>query len=45
MQKRLEVTAITVTIPLHAELRRGTMASMIRQSELPRTLSEVEDQQ
>jgi predicted RNA binding protein YcfA (HicA-like mRNA interferase family) len=42
MQKRLEATTITVPVPLHETLRRGTLGSIVRQSELPRTLFEVE---
>jgi predicted RNA binding protein YcfA (HicA-like mRNA interferase family) len=42
MQKRLETTTITVPVPLHDPLRRGTLGSIVRQSELPRTLFEVE---
>jgi predicted RNA binding protein YcfA (HicA-like mRNA interferase family) len=42
MQKRSEATTITVPIPLHDPIRRGTLGSIVRQSELPRTLFEVE---
>lgn len=37
MQKRLADTTITVPVPDHAELRRGTLMGIIRQSRLPRT--------
>jgi predicted RNA binding protein YcfA (HicA-like mRNA interferase family) len=37
MQKRLPDTTLTVPIPDHAELRRGTLAGIIRQSRLPRS--------
>ena len=37
MQKRLPDTTITVPIPDHAELRRGTLMGIIRQSRVPRT--------
>jgi predicted RNA binding protein YcfA (HicA-like mRNA interferase family) len=40
MQKRLQDTTITVPVPDHSELRIGTLRSIIRQSELPRTLFE-----
>jgi predicted RNA binding protein YcfA (HicA-like mRNA interferase family) len=40
MQKRLSDTTITVPVPDHAELRVGTLRSIIRQSELPRSLFE-----
>lgn len=36
MQKRLVSTTITVPVPDHAELKRGTLQSIIRQSGLPR---------
>jgi predicted RNA binding protein YcfA (HicA-like mRNA interferase family) len=37
MQKRLLDTTITIPVPSHAELRTGTLQSIIRQSGLPRT--------
>ena len=40
MQKRLEDTTITIPVPDHLELRIGTLRSIIRQSELPRSLFE-----
>jgi predicted RNA binding protein YcfA (HicA-like mRNA interferase family) len=36
MQKRTAETTITVPVPLHAEIRIGTLQSIIRQSGLPR---------
>ncbi len=42
MQKQLETTTVTVPVPLHASLRRGTLASIVRQSELARSLFETE---
>ena len=36
MQKHLEATTITVPVPLHDSVRRGTLRSIIRQSELPK---------
>jgi len=40
MQKRGEGSTITVPVPDHAELRIGTLQSIIRQSGLPRVLFE-----
>jgi predicted RNA binding protein YcfA (HicA-like mRNA interferase family) len=42
MQKRLLTTTITVPVPLHDPVRRGTLLSIVRQSELPRSLFETE---
>ena len=42
MQKRTGHTTVTVPVPDHAELRRGTLLSIIRQSGLARALFEVE---
>ncbi|MBV8810315.1 MAG: type II toxin-antitoxin system HicA family toxin [Acidobacteriaceae bacterium] len=42
MQKRLEGSTITVPVPLHNPVRRGTLLSIIRQSELPRSAFESE---
>jgi len=41
MQTRAENSTITVPVPDHAELRTGTLQSIIRQSGLPRSLFEV----
>ena len=41
MQKRLEATTITVPVPLHEPLRRGTLGSIVRQSGLAFRVSEV----
>jgi predicted RNA binding protein YcfA (HicA-like mRNA interferase family) len=41
MQKRTANGTITVPVPLHRELRPGTLASIIRQSQLDRSLFEV----
>ncbi|HEY9883296.1 MAG TPA: type II toxin-antitoxin system HicA family toxin, partial [Thermosynechococcaceae cyanobacterium] len=41
MQRQTEATTISVPVPNHAEIRTGTLQSIIRQSELPRTLFEV----
>lgn len=43
MQKRAEGTTIAVPIPLHDPVRRSTFLSIVRQSELPRSLFETED--
>jgi predicted RNA binding protein YcfA (HicA-like mRNA interferase family) len=42
MQKRAEETTLTVPVPDHRELRMGTLASIIRQSRLPRSLFEAD---
>jgi len=44
MQERVEGTTTTVPVPLHDQVRRGTLMSIIRQSELARTLFEREDE-
>jgi predicted RNA binding protein YcfA (HicA-like mRNA interferase family) len=36
MQKRLGDTSITVPVPNHAELRRGTLLGIVKQSRVPR---------
>ena len=41
MQKRSEGTTVTVPVPDHAELRTGTLQSIIRQSGLSRNLFEA----
>jgi predicted RNA binding protein YcfA (HicA-like mRNA interferase family) len=41
MQKRLSDTTVTVVVPDHKELKAGTLASLIRQSRLPRELFET----
>lgn len=41
MQKRLQGTTITVPVPLHNPLRRGTLLSIIRQCGLPKALFEA----
>ncbi len=35
MQKRMSGSTITVPVPNHAEIKRGTLKSIIRQSQLP----------
>jgi len=42
MQKKEEDTTISVPVPDHGELRRGTLLGIIRQSGLPRSLFEIE---
>ncbi|MGA3016552.1 MAG: type II toxin-antitoxin system HicA family toxin [Bryobacteraceae bacterium] len=42
MQKHLDTTTITVPVPLHDPVRRGTLRSIVRQSELPKSLFETE---
>jgi len=41
MQKRAEGTTVTVPVPLHDPVRRGTLLSIIRQSEVPKALFET----
>lgn len=41
MQKAIPGSTITVPVPDHNELRIGTLLSIIRQSQLPRTLFEA----
>jgi predicted RNA binding protein YcfA (HicA-like mRNA interferase family) len=41
MQMSTEGTTVTIPVPDYAELRTGTLASIIRQSKLPRSLFEV----
>jgi predicted RNA binding protein YcfA (HicA-like mRNA interferase family) len=40
MQKRTAGTTITVPVPLHGEIRIGTLRSIIHQSGLPKSLFE-----
>ena len=40
MQKRTEETTITVPVPNHKEIKRGTLLSIVRQSQLERSLFE-----
>jgi predicted RNA binding protein YcfA (HicA-like mRNA interferase family) len=42
MQMKKEGTTITVPVPLHDELRRGTLQSIFRQSGLAKSLFETE---
>ncbi len=35
MQRRTETTTVTVPVPLHDAVRRATLLSIVRQSELP----------
>ena len=41
MQKQLNGDTVTVPVPTHRELQSGTLASIIRQSGLARSLFEV----
>ncbi|HUV14288.1 MAG TPA: type II toxin-antitoxin system HicA family toxin [Acidobacteriota bacterium] len=41
LQKRQEGSTITVVVPNHREIRVGTLASIIRQSLLSRSLFEI----
>lgn len=40
MQKRTENSTVTVPVPMHHEIRIGTLQSIIRQSGLPREFFE-----
>lgn len=40
MQRRLEGSVVTVPVHTHVELKTGTLASIIRQSGLPRSVFE-----
>jgi predicted RNA binding protein YcfA (HicA-like mRNA interferase family) len=40
-QKQIESSTITVVVPNYSEVRSGTLISIIRQSQLPRSLFEV----
>lgn len=42
MQKRTKTSTITIPVPDHAELRLGTLQSIIRQSGLPRSIFEID---
>jgi predicted RNA binding protein YcfA (HicA-like mRNA interferase family) len=41
MQKSTPDSTVTVPVPDHKEIRIGTLQSIIRQSQLPRALFEV----
>ena len=41
MQKRIAHTTITVPVPNHREIAIGTLLSIIRQSQVPRTVFEA----
>ncbi|MFN0172921.1 MAG: type II toxin-antitoxin system HicA family toxin, partial [Bryobacteraceae bacterium] len=41
MQKRTESTTVTIPVPLHNPVKRGTLLSIVRQSELPRSMFET----
>ena len=41
MQKPIPGSTITVPVPLHDELKVGTLSTIIRQSGLPRSLFEM----
>ena len=40
MQKKIDDSTITVPVPNYSEVKIGTLQSIIRQSELPRSLFE-----
>jgi predicted RNA binding protein YcfA (HicA-like mRNA interferase family) len=41
MQWQGEATTISVAVPMHDEIKIGTLSSIIRQSHLPRELFEI----
>jgi predicted RNA binding protein YcfA (HicA-like mRNA interferase family) len=41
LQRHLGSTTVTVIVPLHRELRAGTLASIVRQSKLDRSIFEA----
>jgi len=41
MQKKTENSTVTVPVPLHREVRLGTLLAIIRQSGVPRTAFEA----
>lgn len=41
MQKRDGISTVTVPVPMHREVRIGTLSSIIRQSGVPRSVFEV----
>ena len=41
MQKKTEVTTVTVPVPNHSEIKIGTLLSIIRQSNLAREIFEA----
>ncbi|MGA9119636.1 MAG: type II toxin-antitoxin system HicA family toxin [Bacteroidota bacterium] len=41
MQKKIPGSTITVPVPNHPEIQRGTLKSIIRQSQLPSSVFEV----
>lgn len=42
MQKREAGVTVTVPVPMHREVRTGTLRSIIRQSKLPKQLFETD---
>jgi predicted RNA binding protein YcfA (HicA-like mRNA interferase family) len=42
MQKRTLDGTVTVPVPMHSELKTGTLVAIIRQSQLPRSVFEVD---
>lgn len=40
MQKQVNSTTITVPVPQHKEIKPGTLTSIIRQAQLPRSVFE-----
>ena len=42
MQKKTDETTVTVPVPNHKQLKSGTLSSIIRQSQLERSIFEIE---
>jgi predicted RNA binding protein YcfA (HicA-like mRNA interferase family) len=41
MQKQMGTSTITVPVPQHKEIKAGTLVSIIRQAQLPRSIFEI----
>lgn len=41
MQRKADSSTVTVVVPVHTEIRPGTLSSIIRQSKLPRKMFEA----
>ena len=41
MQKQVNSTTITVPVPQHKEIKPGTLTSIIRQAQLPKSVFEI----
>lgn len=41
MQKQMDSSTITIPVPQHKEIKPGTLTSIIRQAQLPRSVFEI----